>query len=54
MPIPNRSIEFKRCGQCRQTKSLDNFGRQCNIALGKFKEDVVILESAIAYLKRCV
>lgn len=26
--------------------------RQCNIALGKFKEDVTILQSAIAYLKK--
>lgn len=26
--------------------------RQCNIALGRFREDVTILESAIAYLKR--
>lgn len=43
-------LSVDHCHKTGQVRGL--LCRQCNIALGKFKEDISILESAIAYLKK--
>ncbi len=48
--IDEMELSVDHCHKTGQVRGL--LCRQCNIALGKFKEDIEVLKSAIAYLQR--